>query len=174
MKNTISPCCIRWKPNVRVHWKTRADESAKWKSHIGIYWGKLPTEELKKLVEMSKRPPTSRSQLYKKHFLRSVGRTDDGFRHAIISEIKKLKSKFEKELEYKRRSLEPKHRQAKQTSHELTPSVQSWKHFTKTRLKFESMLKTAPKWDDETRAAVVKILQKASKFFAESAGKLSG
>jgi hypothetical protein len=45
-------------------------------------------------------------------------------------------------------------REAAQNSHELTPAVASWKLCVDLKVKFDAMFKSAPQWDDETRAAV--------------------
>lgn len=63
-------------------------------------------------------------------------------------------------------------RELAQTSHELTPSVQSWKYATDLRVKFEGMLKNAPQWDDVTRQAVKENIEKTIKFLAEIESKI--
>jgi hypothetical protein len=63
-------------------------------------------------------------------------------------------------------------RELAQTSHELTPSVQSWKYATDLRVKFEGMIKSASQWDETTRAAVKDNIEKTIKFLAELEEKL--
>lgn len=63
-------------------------------------------------------------------------------------------------------------REGIQTSHELTPSVQSWKYFTDFKVRCEGMLKTLPDWDAHQRAAVRSNIDKTRKFLDELERKL--
>lgn len=63
-------------------------------------------------------------------------------------------------------------REGLQASHELTPSVQSWKVFTDFKVKFEGMLKTLPDWDAGQRAAVRQNIEKTRRFLVELESKL--
>ena len=63
-------------------------------------------------------------------------------------------------------------RQIAQSSHELTPSVQSWKFYTDFKVRFEGMIKAAPQWDAEQRAAVKENIEKTRAFLCELEGKL--
>jgi hypothetical protein len=59
-----------------------------------------------------------------------------------------------------------------QNSHELTPSVASWKYATDIRLKFESIFKNFNEWDAETRQSVRQNIHKTKTFLDELESKL--
>jgi hypothetical protein len=58
-------------------------------------------------------------------------------------------------------------RELAQTSHELTPSVQSWKFYTDFKIRFEGMIKAAPTWNEEQREAVRENIEKTRAFLTE-------
>jgi len=164
----VSPCWLRRKPNLRVHWKARDGSSSKWKQG-GVYWGALPTRELEELVAWSKLEPGPRRQaLYKKSWLRSSGKSDDSFRYAIIDQIKNLKSQMEQKQE---RSLNS-HRKTKQRSHALSTAVMAWKCFMDVRVKFAGMVKNSADWDASTRGEVIQSIEKTRKFLDELGSRL--
>jgi hypothetical protein len=64
-------------------------------------------------------------------------------------------------------------REGAQASHELTPSVQAWKLTTDLKVKIETMMKSAPQWDSETRADVVANMEKTRQLMADCIKKLN-
>ena len=64
------------------------------------------------------------------------------------------------------------YRELAQTSHELTPSVQSWKYFIDFKVHFEGMLKTVSTWDDDQRIAVRENIVKTRVYLMELEARL--
>ena len=63
-------------------------------------------------------------------------------------------------------------RELAQTSHELTPSVQSWQYVTTFKVHFENMLKGIGEWKTEQRVAVKENIALARKVLDELEARL--
>jgi hypothetical protein len=182
MKKSISPCYVVpvKGQGSRVRWRIRENDSEPMVPK-GISWPKhFRTDRLKELCNYSKYADTGRRNwrnLKSKHFVRSAGcETIDDFRMAVIKEIERHKSKLSAEqqrgLDRVRNGMNPPKRKTAQFSHELTPSVKAWGLFVDTRIKFNDLIKSADKWDRETRNEVIESIEKLETFLAGEKRKL--
>ncbi|MEN6533348.1 MAG: hypothetical protein ABFD89_06775 [Bryobacteraceae bacterium] len=58
-------------------------------------------------------------------------------------------------------------REEDQMRHEPNPISMVWKSLADMRIKFDGLIKSSPKWDDETRCVVIRDIEKAEAYLEE-------